>query len=76
MSAPQLGKRQIFLNKVGGDRIQGLLTKEGSQLFEVARRRLARLAKLGVDQVSDGDTAEFLARGEADTRRYLKEVHQ
>jgi hypothetical protein len=68
--------RQIFRSKKpDGVRIQGWLTKEGAQLFEVGRRRLAKLAKLGADQVSDGDTAEFLARGEADTKRYIREVH-
>ena len=63
------GRPAIFRHKTV--RLQGVVTKVGSVKFEHARRRLARLAGRDVDSTSDGDTFEFLARGEANTRRYL-----
>lgn len=44
--------------------VHGSLTKVGGELFEKARRRLAKVAKLDVGKVSDGATVEYLARGE------------
>jgi hypothetical protein len=66
------GNRSIFGDKSGGDRIQGILTKVGTRQFEVARARLAFLSQRKTSQVSQGDTAEFLARGEAATIKFLK----
>lgn len=66
-----MGRRSIFRPKEGGYRVQGLITKTAGKKFEEARRRLAALAQWKVDDVSDADTTEFLARGDADTRAYL-----
>lgn len=65
------GWASIFREKSTGDRLQGTVTKRGSERFEAARRALARLAKRKVTRVSDADTMEYLARGEAETRAYL-----
>lgn len=67
------GTSAIFKDKQGGDRIQGTITKVGSQRFEAARRRLARLANREVERTSDADTVEYLARGEAATIAYLSQ---
>lgn len=69
------GRRSIFREKAGGGRVQGLLTSEGFEHFEAARARLAKLAKREVDDTSDADTIEYLARGDANTKAYLKK-HQ
>jgi hypothetical protein len=66
-----MGRASIFRDKEGGDRVQGVITKDGSKAFEAARKRLALLARRPVTQVSDADTIEFLARGERSTERYL-----
>ena len=66
------GHRSIFRDKKGGDRLHGIVTKVGSAKFELHRARLALLASRTPDEVSDADTIEYLARGEADTRAYLK----
>lgn len=66
---PATGRASIFRNK--SQRVQGLLTVRGSVRFEHARKRLAQLVDRDPEHVSDGDTAEFLARGEDETRRYL-----
>lgn len=71
MAAPN---RSIFRGKRGGDRLQGVITPIGSKRFEEARRKLAKLAAREPEEVSDADTIEFLARGEANTRDYLAGV--
>jgi hypothetical protein len=53
--------------------VQGWLSLTGSEKFEEARARLGVLSKWPVDRVSDADVIEYLARGENDTRAYLKE---
>jgi hypothetical protein len=65
------GRRSIFGTKVDGARVQGVLTKPGSKKFEDARRRLGHLAGYEPEQVSDGDTIEFLAIGERATLAHL-----
>ena len=65
------GRISIFPGKAGGDRIQGELTPQGSQDFENARERLAHLAGLPVTRVSDGETAEALARGWTAVKAFL-----
>jgi hypothetical protein len=74
-----LGRPSIFRGKVADDgtlqdgakRVQGVITPVGTRRFEQSRARLAKLADLEVEQVSDADVIEFLARGETNTRRYL-----
>jgi hypothetical protein len=66
-----IGQPSIFGKKAGGDRLQGNVTAIGSTAFEQARARLAKLVGWDVERVSDGDTIEFLARGETATRKYL-----
>jgi len=48
------------------------MTPAGSVRFEQARARLARLVSREPEQVSDADVFEFLARGDKETRGYLK----
>jgi hypothetical protein len=66
------GRASIFRDKKDGARLQGIITKAGSQRFEAARKRLARLAARDAEEVSDADTIEYLARGEAETVKYLR----
>mgnify|MGYP001569180636 CR=1 FL=1 len=74
-SGRSMGRLSIFRDKAGGDRVQGVITKVGSAAFEAARKRLGVLVGRPGAVVSDGDTVEFLSRGEANTLTYLKE-HQ
>lgn len=67
------GREAIFKDKTGGDRIQGIISRVGSVKFEEARQRLKVLAERPRNDVSDGDCAEYLARGEENTRAYLAE---
>jgi hypothetical protein len=66
------GWPSIFRDKDGGDRVQGVITPIGARSFEVARARLAKLASREVEQISDADVIEYLARGEAATMKYLE----
>lgn len=68
------GSGSIFRGKVKDDpryRVQGVLTPAGRTAFESAAKRLAalyrRLTGTGRAAVSDADTIEYLARGEAET---------
>ncbi len=71
-------KRPIFEDKDPDTRFQGILTKTGGVKWAAAKKRLAAIYREVVGQpfgsISDGDVAEFLARGEANTRAYLKET--
>ena len=66
-----MSNRSIFRPK-NGDRFQGNTTKVGSSAFEAARKRLGVLAGRPTALVSDGDTMEYLAIGDAATVAYLK----
>jgi hypothetical protein len=63
------GRASLFRDKSRGDRVQGVLTADGSKHFEKHRKALAKLA--GRKTVSDADVIEYLARGEENTRAYL-----
>ena len=65
------GRISIFPGKAGGDRIQGELTPQGSKDFEAARQRLATMAGLPKERISDGETAEGLARGWTAVKAFL-----
>lgn len=65
-----MGRPSIFGDKV--KRIQGQITIEALKRINVARARLAELSGWKVKAISDGDTLEFLARGEAATIEYLE----
>lgn len=67
-----MGRPSIFRDKVGGQRVQAIISKTGAKRFERARKRLARLAKWKPAQISDADVVEYLARGEADTVAYMQ----
>jgi len=71
--APARGGRSLFAGKPkdSDHRVQGYLTDRGVEIFEAKRARLAALVKLEPRQISDGDTIEYLARGEYQTLRYL-----
>jgi hypothetical protein len=64
------GRLSIF--DKDGRKVQGILSLAGSQAFERARGQLAKIAGWEGRTVSDADTIEFLARGEGNTRKYLK----
>lgn len=66
------GRASIFRDKSGGDRVQGVITQPGSTRFEQRRAALAKLAGRETEDVSDADVIEYLARGEKNTRDYLK----
>lgn len=63
--------RAIFRPKDSSRTRPAAMTVEGYAAFERARAWLARLAGRK-DRVSDADVIEALARGEAETRRYLR----
>lgn len=65
----KLGKRAVF-DLPKPTRYQGVVSKVGAKAFEAARKRLAVLAQR-TGRVSDGDVFEYLARGEAETVKYL-----
>lgn len=67
-----MARPSMFGPREGGERVQGVLTKTATQLFERARRRLAEISGWDWGRCSDADVIEFLARGEADTRAYFK----
>lgn len=75
-----MGRESIFRGKVPDNRVQGQLTPKGQQAFDVAREQLLRLyhSVMGhkPSTVSDADTIEFLARGPAETRVYLRELRR
>lgn len=64
------GRLSIFAKD--GPKVQGILSKQGGEAFERKRGELAKIAGWEGRTVSDADTIEFLARGEANTRKYLK----
>lgn len=71
------GWASLFRDKIKESkyRVQGLLTPQGAERFEAARKRLVRLAKvngLNVSKASDADVIEYLARGESNTVYYWK----
>lgn len=69
-----MGRPTIFKGKESRYRRQGIMTKEGSARFEVARATLAGMVGWPIDKVSDGDVFEFLARGPLATKAYLKQA--
>jgi len=71
MAKTQFGRPCIFRDKAGGTKKQGVITPAGTIRFEAARRRLAKLAGREVEQISDADTIEYLARGETETKAYI-----
>lgn len=72
------GRRSIFGDKDDGTRVQGMLTKKGGQAFEWKRQELAALYERVVGRkpgtISDGDTIEFISRGEAEATRLLEKL--
>jgi len=71
------GRQSVFRGKGDGLRVQGMLTREGGRLFEVARAQLQKLVEKAFKRpavaISDADTIEFLAMGELETWKYLSE---
>lgn len=58
--------------KLAKYRVQGLLTPAGRLRFEAQRQRIAALTRRPLDRVSHADVIEFLARGDADSLRYIE----
>jgi hypothetical protein len=78
-----MGRGSIFRPKVSDKdhRYQGWVTDIGRQRFEHARDHLADLAAkylggFAPASISDADVIEYLARGDADARRYLKAMRK
>lgn len=73
-----MGRWTIFGPKVNDKdhRVQGILTEDGLVAVERGRAELRAVYKsvMGRDpvKVSDADAIEFLARGELNTRAYLR----
>ncbi len=70
VKTPTMGRHAIFRGKQA--RVQAIITKTGKLWFEQARAKLARIAELKPADISDADTVEFLARGEVNTRLYMR----
>lgn len=66
-----MSRPTIFGDKSTGTRKQGVITAKGETAFQAARKRLAKLVGWPESRVSDGDVIEFMARGEAATRKWL-----
>src|SRR5262245_16680351 len=75
-----MGRWSIFRDKIKDTdhRVQGILSRVGRKSFESQREALKRLYRAVLQRepvtVSDADTIEFLARGELETRRYLRDL--
>lgn len=73
-----MGRWTIFGPKVNDTkhRVQGILTADGLAAVERGRAQLRAIYKsvMGRDpvKVSDADAIEFMARGELETRAYLR----
>lgn len=84
MPNKRVGRTSIFRDKIdgagvlreGAQRVQAIISPKGSRRFEEARRRLATLADREPEQVSDADVVEYLARGEQETRNYLRALQK
>lgn len=70
------GHPAIFRGKDRTKPLRAFLTEIGKAKIEEARKRLAKLAKWKVSDVSNGDVVEYLARGEQETIAYLRDVGQ
>lgn len=60
-------------------RVQGELTPEGAVAFEKARSRVSRYLRRVTGRawsVSDGDTIEYLARGEEAAQKAIEKVRK
>jgi len=66
-----MARPAIFGTKHHKARYQGILSEEGAARFEQARVRLAELVGWAIDRVSDGDVMEYMARGHAESQRWL-----
>ncbi len=76
MATKRIGRASIFTNPDGRpkvDRVNGVITAAGSVRFELHRKQLGKLVGLDPEQVSDADVVEYMARGEAESRKYLKD---
>lgn len=74
-----MGRASIFRGKIDGPRIQAIVTRDGRRAFDRRRAALARLwtevtGRFAVG-ISDADTVEYLARGEAATEDYIRRHH-
>jgi hypothetical protein len=68
-----------FGNKDGGARVQGDLSPAGSAAFERARSRVSAYLRRVTGRawsVSDGDTIEFLARGEVAAQKAIEKARK
>jgi hypothetical protein len=72
----QRGRDSVFRGKVGGTRVQGIITRDGWRGFKAAKQRLIDVyASVFGDvphTVSHADVIEFLARGQEESRGYFE----
>jgi hypothetical protein len=79
MSKTRMGRASIFRGKMNGKgkRVQAVLTPDAGRTFEDQRRALGiivlEVTGAKPTTISDSDTVEFLTRGPASTRIYLRE---
>lgn len=76
MAAPVTGRPAIFRPKDRARQRSVGMTKTGWACFHAARRRLAQMVGVTTKAVSVADTFEYLARGDEDTRAYLRATGQ
>lgn len=78
----RMGRASIFRGKMDdkGKRVQGILSPAAARTFEEQRAALGRIVFEVTGRrpatISDSDTIEFLTRGVAGTRIYLREQQQ
>ncbi len=68
----RMGRPTLFEKNGKGYRKQGYISHQGDVCFEAWRDRIADLMQRDRKLISDADVIEFLARGEQESRRYLK----
>lgn len=79
MAEARMGRASIFRGKMDakGKRVQAILSPDAAKTFEDQRRALRVIVREVTGHtpttVSDSDTIEFLTRGVAGTRVYLRE---
>ncbi len=70
MTQIRKGRRSIFRHKTHS--VTGVITAEAAKEFSAARARLAKIVGWTPDRVSKADVLEYLVRGDAATRAYVR----
>ena len=70
----RIGRPSLFRDKDRRRPRRGYFSQDGHKALEAAKRRIARIVQWDLDEISDGDTFEFLARGERASIAYWREI--